>query len=76
MGKEGWSSCRLSLVAHCIQKGRAGNLKVGEAKMSYFSTLWENPHFNPKNVEKYFPELHVKCLMDLAGKILTLKSNL
>lgn len=58
----------------CTQKGRAGDLRAGGAKMSYFATPWRNP-INEKNVEKYFPELHVKCLMDLVGKMLTLQFN-
>lgn len=62
-------------MSHCTQKGRAGDPRVGEAKMSYFSSLCRNP-INGKNVGKHFPELHVKCLMDLVGKMVTLKFNL
>lgn len=62
-------------MSHCTQKRRAGDLRVGEAKMSYFSSLWRIS-INGKNVEKYLSELHVKCLMDFVGKILTLKFNL
>lgn len=62
-------------MSRCTQKGRTGDLRTGEAKMSCFSSPWRNP-VNGKNVEKCFPELHVKRLTDLVGKMLTLKFNL